>query len=136
MKLDYAKGATPLHSDDMKGLIPNLTTQQELNEFEYLNIEQAMLWAERNRTMKARLLSVAGIQLLHRKMFDQTWEWAGKFRLHDTNIGVAWQHIPPSVKQLVDDAIFWLEHETYALPEVAVRFHHKLVLIHPFPNGN
>jgi Fic-DOC domain mobile mystery protein B len=136
MKFVYPKGATPLDPASVKGLIPGLTTQKELNEFENLNIGQAMLWAMGNRKIRKMLVTVDGIQMLHRKMFDQTWKWAGKFRLHDTNIGVPWQSVPVSVKQLVDDVGYWLEHGTYPIVDAAVRFHHKLVLIHPFPNGN
>jgi fido (protein-threonine AMPylation protein) len=30
---------------------------------------------------------------------------------------------------------YWLERGTYPLDEIAARFHHRLVAIHPFPNG-
>jgi len=37
---------------------------------------------------------------------------------------------------VLDDARAWVEHSTYEPDELAVRFHHRLVAIHPFPNGN
>ncbi len=69
-------------------------------------------------------------------MFDQTWKWAGTYRKTEKNIGVALHLILESIGNLLGDARFWLEHETYPIHELAVRFHHRLVWIHPFPNGN
>ncbi|HEX9730247.1 MAG TPA: mobile mystery protein B [Gemmatimonadales bacterium] len=34
------------------------------------------------------------------------------------------------------DVLYWVEHQTYPVDEVGCRFHHRLVAIHPFPNGN
>ena len=41
-----------------------------------------------------------------------------------------------AVRQLLDDTKAWIEHKSYARDEIAVRFHHRLVQIHPFANGN
>ncbi|MCE2711515.1 MAG: Fic family protein [Cryomorphaceae bacterium] len=38
--------------------------------------------------------------------------------------------------QLLDDAKFWYDNNTYSPDEMAVRFKHELVSIHCFPNGN
>ena len=69
-------------------------------------------------------------------MFDLTWQWAGKFRTHDTNLGVSWPKVPEELQKLCADVQYWEVHSTYQIVEVAVRFHHRLVSIHPFPNGN
>lgn len=137
MILNEPEGATPLSPELMTGLIPGLTTQEELNEFEQWNIAGAMRWAGRShRRLGRELVTVDGLLLLHRKMFDEVWEWAGKFRLTDTNIGVTWSQIPGHLRKLCDDVNYWQENETYPLDGIAVRFHHKLVQMHPFPNGN
>ena len=80
LELHYPDGATPLDPDAIAGLIPGLTTQAELNEFEAANIASALAWARRSRTLKRDLLTITGLTLLHRRMFDQTWRWAGTFR--------------------------------------------------------
>lgn len=136
MQFEYADGATPLDADLIAGLIPGLSTQAELNEFEAYNIATAMLWAQRSRRLKKNLLSVEGLCLLHRRMFDQTWRWAGQFRQVDTNIGVSWYLAPAQTHALCGDVLFQVEHAVYTWDELAVRFHHRLVSIHPFPNGN
>jgi len=73
---------------------------------------------------------------LHRRMFSAVWAWAGQVRRTDKNIGVDKLTIRPEVRKLVDDARYWRENEVYGPDELAVRFHHRLVWIHPFPNGN
>lgn len=136
MKIKYAEGATPLDPDSARGLIPRLTMQSELNEFEQTNIQLAVDWASKSRKLKQDLVTIEGIKLLHRKMFDLTWKWAGKFRQHETNLGVSWQQIPEQLKNLCDDVCYWDKERTYPPIEAAVRFHHRLVSVHPFPNGN
>src|SRR5262245_37783019 len=98
MEIKYSEGATPLDPDAAKGLIPRLTLQSELNEFEQTNIQFALEWASKSRTLKRDLVSVEGIKLLHKKMFDLTWKWAGRFRQHETNFGIDWHRIPEELK--------------------------------------
>ena len=136
MNFAYPAGATPLDPDTLAGLLPALTTQAELNEFEERNIVAATLWARRSRLLRREYPNVTALRRLHRQMFDLTWAWAGTFRQVDTNIGVAKQRIPLELHGLCDDVRFWLAHEVYPWDERAAHFHHRLVAIHPFPNGN
>jgi len=46
-----------------------------------------------------------------------------------------WQ-IVTELRNLLDDTKYRIEHQTFPIDEIAARFHHKLVWIHPFPNGN
>lgn len=136
MRLENAEGATPLDPDAIAELIPNLTTQRELNEFEARNIGLAERWAGRARGDNRDMLLVTTLRLLHAKMFDRTWRWAGQFRRVETNIGVPWIQIPIRLEQFCDNTRYQVEHQTFPWDELAVRFHHELVWIHPFPNGN
>lgn len=136
MKIKNPLGATLLDDETLQGLIPGLTTQMELDEFEAEGIARATLWAQHSRFLSKNLLSATGLCRLHREMFKNTWQWAGKFRVRETNIGVAPEKIQNDLKILLDDVQYWLKHQTYSLEEIAVRFHHRLVWIHPFPNGN
>ena len=135
MKFVYAEGATLFNKDDAGQLIPkHMTTQSQLNEWEEANIIKAERWLLSRR--KNDLLTVEFIKALHLKMFNETWLWAGKFRHHQTNIGVASFEIWPSLKTLLEDLKFWIDHDTFSPDEIAIRLHHRLVFIHPFPNGN
>lgn len=136
MRLLYPEGATPLDPDILAGLLPNLTTQGELNEFEARNILQSERWALRARGDNRDILLLTTLRKLHERMFDITWRWAGQFRNTDTNIGVAWQQIPTRLEQLCGNTRYQAEHQTFPWDELAARFHHELVWIHPFPNGN
>ena len=136
MKLRYPAGATPLDAAALESLIPKLTTQRELNEFEAANVSEADLWARRSRKIRRDLLTTAVLQELHRRMFDRTWRWAGVFRTSDTNLGVHWTQISVDVLNLSADTAYQIANAVYPVDELAIRFHHRLVAIHPFPNGN
>ena len=120
----------------MEGLIPGLTTQGELNAFEARNIASALQWALRSRTLKRELFTSSGLVLLHKRMFNITWRWAGHLRKRETYIGVTPTQIPVALAALCGDVAYQVEHQVFGWDELAVRFHHRLVLIHPFPNGN
>ena len=129
-------GNTPLSPDELADLIPNLATKEELNEWERENILLAREWAIEDRTLPVAVASDEYVRKLHRKMFDETWKWAGTYRLTEKNIGAPVHEIREGLVALFGDVRYWIENSTYSADEIAVRFHHRLVLIHPFPNGN
>lgn len=135
MKFIYAEGATPLSPDEIHNLIPkHLTTQKELNEWEQFNIVKGENWAFGRK--RKNILSIEFAKKLHKQMFNETWSWAGVFRTSQTNIGVDSIYIPQELKAIFDDVEFWLSNNTYEIREIAIRLHHRLVFVHPFPNGN
>lgn len=135
MRFVYVEGATPLTPDEVYNLIPkHLTTQKELNEWEQFNIVRAEIWAVGSN--KKNTLTIEFAKTLHKKMFNKTWSWAGVFRKTQTNIGVDAIYIPQQLKMIFDDVEFWLANDIYDLREIAIRLHHRLVFVHPFPNGN
>jgi Fic-DOC domain mobile mystery protein B len=129
-------GQTPLSRDDLAGLIPgHIQLRSELNEWEQNNITKAT----QKYLMRRRALALHDPEVLkkiHHDMFDETWKWAGHYRRTETNLGREWHKIPEEVKKCCDDFQYWCDHSTYESAEIAVRLHHRLVLIHPFPNGN
>lgn len=127
--------ATPLDPDEAEGLIPShIGTREELNEWEQANIAAAAVWLEEKRPEP--VLTMRFLEELHRRMFDKTWKWAGVFRWTGKNIGVPVSSIREDLNNLLKDTDHWIEHKTYSTDEIAARFHHRLVSIHPFPNGN
>jgi Fic-DOC domain mobile mystery protein B len=69
-------------------------------------------------------------------MFDQTWKWAGEYRRSEKNIGVPFHEIREQLMALFGDVRYWIGNRSYPADEIAVRFHYRLVFVHPFPNGN
>lgn len=139
MGLDYTylEGQTPLDEDEKEALkIKSISTQGELNEFEQLNIEKAVHWLLTSKQKPEKVLTEKFIKTLHQKMFGDVWKWAGTYRKTNKNIGVDWTQIPIYLKQLLDDTNFWIANKTYPPDEIAIRFKHRLVSIHCFPNGN
>jgi len=137
LNLNYHDGQTPLSEDEKEDLlISSITTQAELNQFEQLNIENAIRWLLQTKIKPDSVLTEDFIKKLHKKMYGEVWRWAGKFRTSNKNIGVDWTQIHIQLKHLLDDSRFWIEHKTYSPEEIAIRFKHRLVSIHCFPNGN
>jgi Fic-DOC domain mobile mystery protein B len=136
MKTKLPWGATPLDKSETDGLIPDIHTQRELNDLEEANIYQAYGWSLNSRRLRRELLTVSGLFLLHQKMFGAVWHWAGKPRLTEKNVGIAPHLIQVQLGQLCDDVAYQRDHKVFPLEELAIRFHHKLTWIHPFPNGN
>lgn len=135
--LDYQDGQTPLDEDEKDGLlIKSITTHAELNEHEQLNIEKAIEWTIHNHFSAEKILTENFIKQLHKKMLGEVWSWAGKFRKTEKNIGSPWSRVGVELKYLLDDTLFWIENKTFPPDEIAIRFKHRLVNIHCFPNGN
>ena len=130
-------GNTPLSVEEQADLIPNLATREELNEWERQNILEAYAWALDPKNLSRHdHLTEPYVRELHLRMFDQTWKWAGRYRTTEKNIGIPHYQIRDSLAGLLNDVRYWLDHRTYGPDEIAVRFHHRLVFIHPFANGN
>ena len=126
--------STPLTEEEKQQLKAKwITTRAELNELETKGIADAEIWLLKN---KKDILNEIFIKNLHKKMFGDIWKWAGTFRTTERNIGVAPYEIQPKLRILLDDVKFWINNQTYLPKEIAIRFHHRLVQIHPFPNGN
>jgi len=125
---------TPLMPAERDQLIPAyITLRGELNAAEQANIADALTWLRRR---KREVLDAAFLCDLHRRMFGQVWRWAGGFRTSARNIGVAPFRIATDLRQLIDDTRYQVENHSFPPDALAVRFSHRLVFIHPFPNGN
>jgi Fic-DOC domain mobile mystery protein B len=126
--------ATPLTPEERRELIPaHIAYRSELNEAEQENIARAQDWA---LGRKRDPLTEKFIRDLHKRMLGEVWKWAGKFRKSERKLGIPFFEIPMALRQLLDDTKAQIEYKTYPPDEIAVRFHHRLVAIHPFPNGN
>lgn len=138
LDIESDKGQTPLNEEEMDGLlIPTITTREELDEFEQQNIEKAVEWYLLRRRFKVdKILTEEFIQGVHKRMLGDVWAWAGELRMSEKSIGIPWHQIPVQLRQLLDDCKHWVENKTFTEEEISIRFKHKLVAIHLFPNGN
>jgi Fic-DOC domain mobile mystery protein B len=131
--------ATPLQQRDRQGLRQSwITSRQDLNEAEEANIAKGFAWARGRRSLKPYdILTTDFVRTLHKQMFGDVWSWAGDFRSRDVNIGNVQAHrISVDLPAMLGDVKYWADHQTFVPDEIAVRLHHQLTLIHPFPNGN
>jgi Fic-DOC domain mobile mystery protein B len=137
LEFNYKDGQTPLNEEEKEGLkIKSITTQGELDEFEQLNIEKAVEWTIHAKLKPENILTEKFIKNLHKRMYSDVWKWAGEFRKTEKNIGIPWTQIGIELKNLLDDTKYWIENKTFPPEEIAIRFKHRIVSIHCFPNGN
>lgn len=132
-------GSTPLGPDERDGLIPTyIATRDELNAAEQANIAVAVLGLRRRRLTTAKVLDGMFVRSLHKAMYGDVWRWAGRYRTTERNIGVEPSVIAISVRNLMDDAASWVAPDStwFDRDHAVARVHHRLVAIHPFPNGN
>lgn len=128
---------TSLTADELAGLKPALATKGELDQFEQKNILEANRWAFSPRVLQREDPFIESyLRELHWRMFNQTWTWAGTYRRTNKNLGVRFHQILNSLAAVLGDIHYWIEHRTFEIDEIAIRFHHRVVSIHPFPNGN
>jgi Fic-DOC domain mobile mystery protein B len=133
----YIEGQTPLDEDEKRDLIPTLITREDLDAFEQENILEARKWIMQKSVLaKQDIFTEKFILNLHKRMYGHVWKWAGTYRKSNKNIGIEYYLVPTELRQLLDDATYWLENETYSVTDLAIIFHHRLVKIHLFPNGN
>ena len=129
------EGATPISPDERRGLrFAHITTREELDELEQANIEQGLAWVRRRRS--GSIFDDTFVRRLHWRLFGDVWDWAGTYRRTGTNIGIDPWEIAVQLRILLDDAAYWAEHRAHPALEAAARFHHRMVQIHPFPDGN
>ena len=132
---NYPEGATPIDKNEIEGLkFKHITKKSELDHLEQANITSGIQWMLKRKG--SDILNEQYLKELHKKLFGDVWEWAGKFRTTGKNIGVDPYVISIELRKLLGDVEYWLTNKTFEPYEAAIRFHHKLVYIHPFPNGN
>ena len=135
MEFHYPDGATPLDADEAANLIPgHIASQYDLNAWEQANILEGEKWGLRQT--KRPMLNEGFVRELHKRMFNKTWTWAGSFRKSNKNIGVDALQVAVKLRNLLDNTQYQIGHLVFDADEIAIRFHHQLVWIHPFPNGN
>ena len=137
LDLEYRAGQTPIDDDEKEGLlISTIATRAELDEFEQQNIEDAVQWSLTRNFKPGEIFTERFVRDVHKRMYGNVWRWAGKFRQTNKNIGVDKWQIVAELRNLLDDVSYWVEHDTFTPDEIAVRFKHRIVSIHCFPNGN
>ena len=136
MNEENPEGSTALTPSEEEGLIPrHITLRSELNELEQVNILEAETWLQTRKRLSSALDPLF-LKSLHRRMFGKIWKWAGHYRKSDRNIGVPWPMISSQLEHLCREATAWRDEQAFTSDELAIRFHHKLVWIHCYPNGN
>jgi len=137
LKITYTDGQNQLNEEELTGLkLVDVTSYEAIQTEEQKGIAKTTAWVEKNYFKAERIFTEAFLKEIHKRMLSEVWLWAGKFRLHNKNIGVDKIKISSELKQLMSNTRFWIEDESYTMDEIALRFAHRLMQIQPFPDGN
>jgi Fic-DOC domain mobile mystery protein B len=129
-------GATPLDESETFGLKQFwISNRDQLNELEFANISRALADRYWHRLSTSEILDDLVLRQLHKAMFSNVWEWAGKYRTTEKNIGCDSREISVRVRELCQSAKLWF-NGGMPIDEAGCKFHFDLVAIHPFANGN
>lgn len=129
-------GSTVPTNEEKMGLKVTANSLAEIDAAESLNITAGTFKLQKKPYSANDILNTNWFKKSHKEMFGLVWDWGGKFRNHETNIGVLPYEITAKLEGLVRDTKTWIEFSSYNKLEIIARFHHGLVMIHPFPNGN
>ena len=125
-----------LEVQERQALIPfHLSTRFELAAWEQANMAKALTWLEQRR-QRGTVLTSRFMRSLHKKMFDETWDHAGRYRRAKSARGVAAWTVSTRVEDVIAKARGWIQQGAYPADEIAIRFHHRMSEIHPFERGN
>jgi Fic-DOC domain mobile mystery protein B len=128
-------GETPIDPSGLKNR-GSITNRSELAAVEALNINRAFLKYLGSRpSSRSAPFDFEWLLQLHDEMFGDVWEWAGKTRTRDVNLGAPHHQVIEQLAALVDDLHSWSGYG-HTLEIQAVWLHHRAVRIHPFENGN
>ena len=129
-------GATPLDESETFGLKQFwISNRDQLNELEFANISRALADRYWHRLSTSEILDDLVLRQLHKAMFSNVWEWAGKYRTTEKNIGCDSREISVRVRELCQSAKLWF-NGGMPIDEAGCKFHFDLVAIHPFANVN
>lgn len=137
---DETKISDATDGDDISDLLlRHLTTRESRNVVELEKIDQAYdkhVFRGRKKKIESQWLTDEYIRQVHHDMFGGIWNWAGKYRQINLNIGIIWNQIPEQIRVLCDDFAYWNAENSMPILEVAARLQNRLTRIHPFKNGN
>lgn len=136
LKLTYIEGQHELNDEELNSLKTPGLSHEEILDAEAKGVAKTTAWVEKNYFKPDRIFTEAFLKEIHKRMLGDVWMWAGKFRLHNKNMGVDKIKISSELKQLMSNTRFWIEDESYTMDEIALRFAHRLMQIQPFPDGN
>ncbi len=138
---DDSKTAGATAGDDESGLIqPQLADKRARDAAELEAIDRAYekhVHRARRKAADGTWLTEEFIRRVHLDMFGEIWDWAGKYRTGNVNMGVDWHKVPEQVKVLCGDFVFWNSPKaSMPILEIAARLQNRLTKVHPFKNGN
>lgn len=141
-------GETPLDGDEWDALLPAVAMRlgSVPLKSEVFDLEQA-IYAEvatahvtavlDNRLTLNDLLTDHFVRDLHKELYGDLWQWAGRYRNRELSIGIGPERIAEEVRSSLETIAYrWSHTDDWSAKAVAVATHAELTRIHPFADGN
>ena len=148
MSLTPGYGQTPLPHDELAALLPEVVVVlgEPVTRAAVYDLEQGLQDRVTDELMPAaidgslpldEILSDYFVRDLHVRLFGPVWNWAGRWRRTEVNIGVAPERIAVELRNALDAIAYRWDHTDDWTPlQLGIVVHAETVRIHPFVDGN
>ena len=148
MSLTPGYGQTPLPHDELAALLPEVVVVlgEPITRAAVYDLEQGLQDRVTDELMPAaidgslpldEILSDYFVRDLHARLFGPVWNWAGRWRRTEVNIGVAPERIAVELRNALDAIAYRWDHTDDWTPrQLGIVAHAETVRIHPFADGN
>ena len=148
MSLTPGFGQTPLPHDELAALLPEVVVVlgEPITRAAVYDLEQGLQDRVADELMPAAidgslpldaLLNDYFVRDLHARLFGPVWNWAGRWRRTEVNIGVAPERIAVELRNALDAIAYRWDHtDDWTLRQLGIVVHAETVRIHPFVDGN
>lgn len=141
-------GETPITDEEAEALLPSVREAlgEPIRKADVYDLEQAIAEEVAEERATAVISDAVGLEELltehlirdlHTRLYGDIWQWAGRFRSRDMNIGVSFAHIAVELRMAFDSILYRWEHTAdWTARELGIAAHAETVRIHPFTDGN
>jgi fido (protein-threonine AMPylation protein) len=148
MSLTPGYGQTPLPHDELAALLPEVVVvlSEPVTRAAVYDLEQGLQDRVADELMPAaiddslpldEILSDYFVRDLHVRLFGPVWNWAGRWRRTEVNIGVAPERIAVELRNALDAIDYRWDHtDDWTHRQLGIVVHAETVRIHPFADGN
>ena len=148
MPLTPGYGETPLSHEELTALLPDVVDvlDKPITRGDVYDLEQGIQNRVFDELMPGaldgslpldELLSDYFVRDLHTRLFGPVWDWAGRRRRLELNIGVAPEQIAVEVRNAFGTIGYRWEHtDDWTARQLGIAVHAEIVRIHPFTDGN
>jgi fido (protein-threonine AMPylation protein) len=123
---------------ELLGTTPGKSALYDFEQAIHVNVAQKLMDdAINGRLAVESIVTERFIRDLHRELYGEIWTWAGAFRRHEINLGVAPEQILTETASGLDTLLYrWRNTADWNSRPFGIGVHAEILRIHPFADGN